>query len=242
MPPSASAIFVSYSHKDKAWLQDLLTMLAPVVRSGAVQVWSDGEIEPSDPWRAEIDAAMAAARVAVLLVSKHFLASPFISNVELPYFVEEHKKGRVKILWALVSRSLHSRTPLKDIQALHDTARPLAELPAAERDQALEAICEAILKAVEETPAGSVDRNRALPHLDIGRLRTFGPLFVGRGAEIDRIDAAWESPRIHVLTFVAFGGMGKSTLVGRWLDGMAAEGWRGARRVLDWSFYSQGTE
>src|SRR5262249_56062698 len=38
------------------------------------------------------------------------------------------------------------------------------------------------------------------------------------------------------------GGVGKSALVGRWLDRMAADGWRGARRVLDWSFYSQGTE
>jgi tetratricopeptide (TPR) repeat protein len=36
--------------------------------------------------------------------------------------------------------------------------------------------------------------------------------------------------------------MGKSALVSHWLDRMAATGWRGARRVLDWSFYSQGTE
>jgi tetratricopeptide (TPR) repeat protein len=85
----------------------------------------------------------------------------------------------------------------------------------------------------EETPA---------PHLDIGRLPTSGPLFVGREAELARLDAAWEDASTHVLTFVAFGGVGKSTLVGRWLDGMAADGWRGARRVLDWSFYSQGTE
>jgi hypothetical protein len=242
MTSSASAVFVSYSHKDKTWLQDLLTMLAPVVRSGAVRVWSDGEIAPSDPWRAEIEAAMAAARVAVLLVSKHFLASPFINDVELPYFLEEHRKGRVKILWAPVSRSLYRRTPLKDIQALHDTERPLAELPDAERDQVLEAICEAILKAVEEIPTGSVDRHRALLHLDIGRMPIPGPLFVGREGELARLDAAWETPSTHVLTFVAFGGVGKSTLVGRWLDGMAAAGWRGARRVLAWSFYSQGTE
>ncbi len=45
-----------------------------------------------------------------------------------------------------------------------------------------------------------------------------------------------------MLTFVAFGGVGKSSLVGRWLDSMAAASWRGARWVFDWSFYSQGTE
>src|SRR5262245_54955126 len=80
------------------------------------------------------------------------------------------------------------------------------------------------------------------PILDLGRLPIPGPQFVGRDAELARLDAAWEDPRTHVLTLVAFGGVGKSALVARWMDRMAAEGWRGAARVLDWSFYSQGME
>lgn len=80
------------------------------------------------------------------------------------------------------------------------------------------------------------------PRLDLGRLPIAGRLLIGRETELARLDAAWEDPGTHVLTFVAFGGMGKSALVSHWLDRMAADGWRGARRVLDWSFYSQGTE
>jgi tetratricopeptide (TPR) repeat protein len=79
-------------------------------------------------------------------------------------------------------------------------------------------------------------------HLDIGRLPIPGPHFVGRDTELARFDAAWEDPRTHVLTLVAFGGVGKSALVARWMDRMAADGWRGAARVLDWSFYSQGSK
>jgi hypothetical protein len=82
----------------------------------------------------------------------------------------------------------------------------------------------------------------ALPRLDLGRLPIAGPLLIGRETELARLDAAWEDPSLHVLTFVAFGGMGKSALVSHWLGRMSADGWRGARRVLDWSFYSQGTE
>jgi tetratricopeptide (TPR) repeat protein len=41
---------------------------------------------------------------------------------------------------------------------------------------------------------------------------------------------------------VAFGGVGKTALVNRWLAGMRDKGWDGARRVYGWSFYSQGTE
>jgi tetratricopeptide (TPR) repeat protein len=80
------------------------------------------------------------------------------------------------------------------------------------------------------------------PLLDIGRLPIPGPQFVGREAELARLDVAWEDPSIHVLTMVAFGGVGKSALVARWMDRMAADGWRGAARVLDWSFYSQGSK
>ncbi len=37
-----------------------------------------------------------------------------------------------------------------------------------------------------------------------------------------------------------YDGLYKSALINRWLDGVAADGWRGARRVFGWSFYSQG--
>src|SRR5262249_41060627 len=36
-------------------------------------------------------------------------------------------------------------------------------------------------------------------------------------------------------------GVGKSMLVNRWLERMAADGYRGARKVFGWSFFSQGT-
>jgi tetratricopeptide (TPR) repeat protein len=80
------------------------------------------------------------------------------------------------------------------------------------------------------------------PILDIGRLPILGPHLVGRDAELARLDTAWAEPSIHVICLVAFGGVGKSALVNRWLDGLAAAGWRGVDRVLAWSFYLQGTE
>jgi tetratricopeptide (TPR) repeat protein len=80
------------------------------------------------------------------------------------------------------------------------------------------------------------------PRLDLGRLPIAGRLLIGRETELARLDAAWESSETHVLTLVAFGGTGKSALVSHWLDRMSAAGWRGAKRVMDWSFYSQGTE
>lgn len=64
---------------------------------------------------------------------------------------------------------------------------------------------------------------------------------VGRQQELDRLDAAWADPGTRVLSIVAWGGAGKSTLVHHWLERMRQDGWRGARKIYGWSFYAQGT-
>jgi tetratricopeptide (TPR) repeat protein len=128
---------------------------------------------------------------------------------------------------------------LAEIQGRPTDGRPLAEGSPVQIEKDLSALAEEIADLLQTGPP---HRSSGDPTLDIGRLPIPGPHFVGRDAEIARLDAAWEDPAIHVLTLVAFGGVGKSALVARWLDRMAAEGWRGAARVLDWSFYSQGME
>jgi len=72
-------------------------------------MWWDGEIKPSQQWREEIEAALDSARVAVLLVSKHFLASDFIVNIELPYFIDAARQRHVQILWASSPRASTNR-------------------------------------------------------------------------------------------------------------------------------------
>ncbi|HEX4962727.1 MAG TPA: toll/interleukin-1 receptor domain-containing protein [Thermoanaerobaculia bacterium] len=232
-------VFLSYSHQDRSWQERLTTMLAPLVRTGAIEFWWDGHISAGGPWREEIDGAMASARVAVLLVSAPFLASDFINTVELPYFVEAARRQHVTLLWVPVSPCLHEHTPLAEIQAAHNPARPLNTLSEAECDVALKEICKKIHAAGgDQKPSAG---HRPAPRLDLTRLPTTSLEFVGREAELARLDAAWEDPGIHIVTLVAFGGVGKSALVSRWLDRRAAAGWPGVRRALDWSFYSQGT-
>jgi tetratricopeptide (TPR) repeat protein len=77
--------------------------------------------------------------------------------------------------------------------------------------------------------------------LDITRLPVTGSDLFGRQKELKLLDEAWDSAETNIISFVAWGGVGKSTLVNKWLERMAAENYRGARRVFAWSFYSQGT-
>ncbi|HKQ07389.1 MAG TPA: hypothetical protein VJ464_19850 [Blastocatellia bacterium] len=78
--------------------------------------------------------------------------------------------------------------------------------------------------------------------ISIARLPTSGPDLFGRGAELQLLDDAWANPNINIVTFIAWGGVGKTALVNHWLkQRMARDNYRGAERVYGWSFYSQGT-
>ena len=60
-------------------------------------------------------------------------------------------------------------------------------------------------------------------------------------ASIAFLDRAWANKDVNVVTIVAWGGVGKSTLINHWLRRIAAENYRSAQLVFGWSFYRQGT-
>ncbi len=84
--------------------------------------------------------------------------------------------------------------------------------------------------------------------VDISRIIKYAPAeLVGREADTNLLTDAWEkvrkaeSSRTHVLTFVALGGEGKTSLVAKWTAALAYQDWPGCDAVFAWSFYSQGT-
>jgi hypothetical protein len=73
-------------------------------------------------------------------------------------------------------------------------------------------------------------------------LRHAPKILFGREQWLDALDAAWAKPTLNVYTLVAWGGVGKTSLVAHWVSTrLAARGWPGVERYFDWSFYSQGT-
>jgi len=81
---SRDTVFVSYSHKDSAFLTRLQVHLRPLEREGLVELWDDTRLAAGDRWRAAIEEALSRASVAVLLVTADFMASDFIVSDELP--------------------------------------------------------------------------------------------------------------------------------------------------------------
>ena len=77
--------------------------------------------------------------------------------------------------------------------------------------------------------------------IDLRRLPETGKALFGRTKEMTFLDEAWSSDQTNLVSLVAWGGVGKSTLINKWLERLRADDFRGAKRVFGWSFYSQGT-
>jgi hypothetical protein len=81
-------LFISYSRKDRAFMERFWTHLSPLETQYGLQRWDDSRIQPGDIWLEEIEQALARAQVALLLVSPDFLASDFIRRKELSCLFE----------------------------------------------------------------------------------------------------------------------------------------------------------
>src|SRR4051794_25272416 len=157
-------IFVSYSRADTAWAQRFEVMLKPVIHRERLAMWLDMSIQAGDRWLPEIEVAITRSRIALLLVSADFLASPFIMNHELPALL----RHGVRLAPVLVGDCYWQEIPaLATVQWLHDPHRdgPL-NLAAADRsgqrDRRIRQACDNLLGAVPGRPPAST-LNPVLP-------------------------------------------------------------------------------
>jgi hypothetical protein len=92
-------------------------------------------------------------------------------------------------------------------------------------------------RTVTRKPLGKLGPEK----ISVARLPVTTSRVFGREEDLAFLEAAWTNRQVNVVTIVAWGGVGKSTLVNYWLRRLATEGYRSAERVFGWSFYRQGT-
>ncbi|MCX7110039.1 MAG: TIR domain-containing protein [Proteobacteria bacterium] len=133
-----NAVFICYSHKDKKYLDELLTFLKPLQRKVVVDVWDDTRISLGSNWHEEIRQALLTTKVAVLLVSQNFLASDYIAKHELPLLQESVEREGIVILPVILSFCDFMDMPgLARFQTVNDPSIPLSKLSPAKRTEVL---------------------------------------------------------------------------------------------------------
>ena len=145
-------IFIAYSHKDRAFLDELRVHAAPLTRNQRLQIWFDGEIRPGEVWDSSIKENLHAARIILLLLSAHALNSDYFYEKEVGEALDRHADGRARVVPVLLAPCMWDETPLKHLQGLPDGMRAITDWP--DRDSAWQNVLRGIRRIIGELGGG----------------------------------------------------------------------------------------
>jgi hypothetical protein len=140
-------VFISYSRFDKRSLKELHAHLEHYALMKEIDYWDDTKIPPGSKWREEMQKALNATTVAVLLVSAEFLASDFIINNELPPLLKSASQNGTTILCVILRYCAFLDTKLAEFQAINPPSHPLSEMSRGKRDAVWSRVAKLIKKS-----------------------------------------------------------------------------------------------
>jgi tetratricopeptide (TPR) repeat protein len=208
--------FVSRTDADKEWAQWIAQELEDAGHSAIVQDWDS---RPGHDFVEFMEKGAEFETIAVIspdywsaVFTKPEVRAAFAAKTMIPVRVRECATPKLYAQHVFIDFVGKSR----------DEARQLL----------IDGIKRERVKREVEFPGESGDAK-----ISIGKLPTVNSLLVGREAELKLLDEAWTNPKTNLVSIVAFGGVGKTSLAINWWHRNQAPG---AKRVLGWSFYSQG--
>jgi exonuclease VII small subunit len=200
-------VFISYSHKDEKWKDRLVTHLGVLHNQGLLDLWDDRRIGTGEDWYQEIQEAMAAASVAVLLVSANFLTSQFILGEEVPRLLERRDKEGLRTFPVIVKPCAWTQVRwLARMQVRPKDGRPLSAGDEHQIDADLTAIAEEVAAIISRAipvppPEGYIPIGPE--RISLAKLPSTSPDLFGRDKELAMLNAAWEDPQTHVVSLLA---------------------------------------
>lgn len=121
--------FISYSHRDEAFRDELLAHLAPLRHRGLIEEWHDRRLVPGDPLDDTISAEMEAADLVLMLVSSDFVQSRYCYGIEMNRALERHRAGEARAI-SIICRPCHFQgLPFASFVLLPTDARAIALWP-----------------------------------------------------------------------------------------------------------------
>jgi hypothetical protein len=143
-------IFISYSHKDQQWADQLRRALRPL--DVAISAWDDTTVKAGSWWRGELQAVLEGVDAVVILVSPSFFGSEFIAEKELPFVVNLCERRRVPMMYLCVKPVHNSLPELPRFEALNRPLYPLETLGPAELKKELDIAAKRIVESASISP------------------------------------------------------------------------------------------
>ena len=226
-------VFISYSHKDEEWVADYL--LTNLEKNGIPCHIDYRDFEIGKPSLLCMEEAIDTCAKTILVYTPNWIDSEFAQFEGVMLQTDSPLNFNKKILPVMLEKCNIPKR-LKILNYANFTNKT-------EWDTQLERVIKQIKKDFEITePEKKTYPPLEAHHIDINRLPQTGFELFGRHKELTLLTEAWESGATNIVSFVAYGGVGKSTLVNKWVEKMRWDNYRGAEKVYAWSFYSQGTK
>lgn len=111
-------VFLSYSHEDEEYKNELDKHLSVQKRSGRIETWNDRELVAGENIHQDIDDRLVEADIIILLLSADFFASDYCYSTEMGKALQLHEEKKNVIIPVIVRPCDWLDSPLKDIVAL----------------------------------------------------------------------------------------------------------------------------
>ena len=135
-------VFITYSHKNTAEKDELITRLAFLKREGIISIWHDNEILPADKWRDTIFSNLDNSDLLLYLTSVHSLDSENC-NKELAAALN----AEIRVIPIILEHCDWLKHQLNDFQTFPDRGMPITKWE--DESEGWQNVVEGIRKVVE---------------------------------------------------------------------------------------------
>jgi internalin A len=124
-PASPVSLFISYSHKDETYRDELRGALTIYERGGELEVWDDTRIVPGQQWDREILKKLTDAKIIILLLSNDFIQSDYCTRVEMKKAIARDQKGACAVVPIVIRECRYDKLETGRIQAILPGGKPI---------------------------------------------------------------------------------------------------------------------
>jgi len=154
-------VFISYAHKDRKLRDELAVHLGNLRNQQVISDWYDGDLIPGTEWEQDILEHLRTARIILLLISAHFMASSFCQDIEMQEAIARHQARQARVIPILLRPTDWQDAPFAKLQVLPSHGKPVSRWPT--HDDAFADVIKGIRRAIEDLNA-SVSPHQTRSH------------------------------------------------------------------------------
>jgi hypothetical protein len=136
MAEQKKKIFISYCHKDKVWLENIMNYLKGLEYED-IDIWFDKKIKTGEQWNPVIADAIQTSHMTICLISQDYLNSDYIRTKEVPGILNKQKEGMIVFPVLIKNCTWKVISWLKNLQMFPGDGISLDDLEEKDRERML---------------------------------------------------------------------------------------------------------